>query len=704
MTAGRREALLGRYRARSLERVARLAAALAGLPESEGDEERRREIARDLHTLKGDSTVVGLETLAHLAHAAEERFLGAPGAQDEAARLGAVLEVLGQIEEALRQELDEAGCAAALASALDSLRPAVGPASAGVAPGAGLLSAPPILQVRADAPGAEAGYSTVTAGYSTVAAGSSTVSTGVRGAKSGQSAWLQVQGSRVDAVCEAAADLSRRYRSLQAQLTPQLSRGALESLDRCRAALESMLSSAWSLRMVEIEPALEELVTYARELAASLGKRVNITVQAGSAEIERGVLDELRDPLLHLLRNALDHGLEPEAERGAKGPVGSVRLEVRSRGPLLELCVSDDGRGIDLNRVREAAVRRGLYSPEAAARLPEADLQELLFAHGFSTRSKASELSGRGVGLDVVRDRLATLGGSVGLESAVGRGTRFTLVVPASLTREKALLFESAGVVWGLPAEAVEEVSRLSGPMLEPVPRGQALRHRGAQVPYRSFCSLLTGEDEAGRWAVVLRFGRRRLALGVRTLLGEAELLRRPADPLVSSLAPVAGSGVGEDGRLVLLLGLDALLSRFAVAPSAVVADRQKAPGPSRRRRVLVVDDSATVRDLLCELLCEAGVEVEVACDGRAALAALERSAPDLVLTDLEMPVMDGFELLREVRARLQALPVVLLTTRGSLEDRRRATALGASAYVVKSEFDEARLLEVLQVHLGALR
>jgi CheY-like chemotaxis protein len=218
-------------------------------------------------------------------------------------------------------------------------------------------------------------------------------------------------------------------------------------------------------------------------------------------------------------------------------------------------------------------------------------------------------------------------------------------------------------------------------------------------VPLLSLAGAVGGSDADEPWALMTEWGPRRFGLLVGQIIGESELLRRPADRAVAHLGPVAASATDADGRLVLVLSLEALhgaLSRRAPSPAA-------GPRPSRRRRVLVVDDSATVRDLVCELLAESGLEVLRAEHGREALSLLEGEAPDLVLSDVEMPVMDGFELLREVRTRLPHLPVIMLTTRGSAEDRRRAASLGANAYLVKSEFEEATLLETIGRYLGGL-
>lgn len=519
---------------------------------------------------------------------------------------------------------------------------------------------------------------------------------------------MQVKLSRVDEICERVSDFSVEFRALMFQLEqashagagPERFRALVEGVDRCRAKLDDTVSSAWSLRMVPVEPALEELVGHARELAQSQGKRVRVTVRSEGAEVERGVLDSLQEPLMHLVRNAVDHGLERPEDRGAKGEEGNLTLRATPQGPSLVLEVSDDGRGVDVNAVRAAAVAKGLFDGKAAAALDERSALELLFRHGFTTRTEVSQVSGRGVGLDVVRERLDALGGSAQVATTVGRGTTFKLTVPSTLTRERALVVECGGVLYGLPSSQVLEVVRLSDQRQEVVAGGVAMAFHDRMLPLRSMAQVLGAHDDAvATWAAVLEVGSRRFALEVPKLLGEQELLRRPVDALLAGFEHLSASATLDDGRLVLLLSAAGLLRRDRPGGSV----RPAAAGAAKHRpRVLVVDDSLTIVDLVRELLVEAGFEVQTAHDGQAALGVLSNWMPELVLADVDMPVMDGFELLRQVRQRWQHLPVVMLTTRGSADDRRLAASLGASAYLVKSQFEEATLLETVRRYLKA--
>jgi chemotaxis protein histidine kinase CheA/CheY-like chemotaxis protein len=678
--SSKREALVGRFRARALDRLRQTNLSLVELEEGRGDAALLKEVARELHTLKGDARVMGFEAVSELAHAAEDRLLGdAAGALPTPAACAQVRAALDLVARVLRDELvgDEATQVMAHLQAQlarSSPEPAV---------------AARVVERPAEAPP------------------SPVQEPSRRPAPSGER-WMHVKASRVDELCERVSDFSVDFRTLMFQLEkagrqgagPEALRSLMEEADRCRAKLEDTVASAWSLRMVPVEPALEELVGHARELAQSQGKRVRVTVRSEGAEVERGVLDSLQEPLMHLVRNAVDHGLERPDERGAKGEEGLLTLRATPQGPSLVLEVSDDGRGVDVNAVRAAAVTKGLYDAKAAAALDERSALELLFRHGFSTRSQVSQVSGRGVGLDIVRERLDALGGSAHVTTALGRGATFKLTVPSTLTRERALVVECGGVLYGLPSAQVLEVVRLSDQRQDVVAGGVAMGFHDEALPLRSLVQALGArDDEAPTWAAVLEVGGRRVALALPKLLGEQDLLRRPLDALLGGFEHLSASATLDDGRLVLLLSVAGLLRRDRPGASSRPAAGAAA---STRPRVLVVDDSLTIVDLVRELLVEAGFEVKTAHDGQAALEVLHAWLPELVLADVDMPVMDGFELLRQVRMRWQHLPVVMLTTRGSADDRRLAASLGASAYLVKSQFEEATLLETVRRYLKA--
>jgi CheY-like chemotaxis protein len=370
------------------------------------------------------------------------------------------------------------------------------------------------------------------------------------------------------------------------------------------------------------------------------------------------------------------------------------------------LSVADDGRGIDLEAVRRTAVRRGVLTAEQAADAVEGELLDLLFSHGFSTRERAGELSGRGVGLDAMRGAVEALGGFVTLSTELGKGTRFSLTVPTSISKEAAVITEVAGSSWAVPSRYVLEVVRIADQSLSPAARGEGLvfPFRGEDVPLVSLAELLApggaSMRRVDRVAAVVDAGVGRVALGLPMLVGERELVRRAVDPVVAAVGYLAGSATLDDGRLVLILLLPGLLRMAsAIAERGSPASSSAAPRVpvAARTRVLVVDDSPIVCELVAELLEAAGLAPRTALGGRAALELLGTQSFEVVLTDLDMPGMDGLELLERIRAGWPALPVVVLSARERPSELARATDLGAAAFLAKSEFHTATLVQTLR-------
>lgn len=681
--SSKREALLGRFRARSLVRVRRLVLVTQAFESGDGSPDIFEEAGRELHTLKGDARVVGLEVLSELLHSAEELFQalrpGSTPGPEVFPLLGAAFDV---VERVLKEEL--------VGPEAEGQMRAV-QASLGVAPAA----APRDSQPAEPAPREEAPDSERSAGDS---------------APRASERWIQVRAERVEQLFEQVTELSVDFHALTAHLTSwesasasaqthaaSMRRGLLEGADRCLARLNDLTSAAWSLRLVPVGPTFDELAHDARAQAKAQGKALRVVVRGEGAELERSIIDALREPLMHLVRNAVDHGVEPSDERGEKELEATLTLNATSLGAHLQIEVSDDGRGIDVPAVREKAVSAGLVSREAAGVMGERELIDFIFVHGFSTRSTVSETSGRGVGLDVVRDQVESLGGTVSVFTERGQGTLFQVKVPATLSKERTLVTRCGGILYGFPAVQVQEVVRLGEAQVRDVAGGQVLSLRGETIPLRSMGRAVGHPSESEPLALLLDAGGRRWAFSIPALVGEREVLRRPVDALLGPLGHVSASAVLDDGALVLLVSVAGLLK----ANLAVTPRHQPSATHSQARRVLVVDDSPTVRDLVCEILSEGGLAVQSAEGGAAALAALSTGLPDAVLSDLDMPGMDGFELLRKIRGQWPHLPVILLTTRGSAEDRRQAVSLGADAYLVKSEFRDATLLDTVKRFIG---
>jgi two-component system, chemotaxis family, sensor kinase CheA len=654
-----REALLARFRAGLTQRV-RVTQRLVEDFQTTRDPDTLRQGLGELHTLKGESRMLGLAELAELAHGLETE-LGT--AQRFSLALGAF--------DAMVQYLDAAEGGAGLRAALRRLQPGADPS-----PSNGGVSGPAGVAAEPYAAAAEAGERRSTKRL------------------------VQVDASLIDTLCEHMGELSTAFRQLETSAEEVLERqlrrpGGAElndDFERCRSLLGDASATAWTLRLVPIEPMLAELTRHARQAAEHQGKLLEAQAVAGGVQLERDVADQLWDALLHLVQNSIDHGIEPPEARGSKSPVARLRISAASVGPSIMLRLEDDGRGIDPNEVRRVAVERGVLSRQAASELSDRAATELLFEHGFSTRQEAGRTSGRGVGLDVVRRRIESLGGSVSIESTPGLSTGFTLSVPFAITKEKLLVVELCGVPYGLPARVVRAV--LSAEAMPKPEQDSVVRHEGEALPFRSLCEALgLPQDPNEAFMLLLELSGRRFAAGVGRIIGERELIRRPAQPLLQNTG-IGASSVLEDGRIVLLPELEFVGRALRAHPGQRLATPRRQQG---RQRVLVADDSPVVRELVRAILASAGLHVDEAADGVAALESIQLTAPDLLISDVEMPRMNGFDLLAEVRRRSQRLPVVMLSTRGSVEDRKRATRLGADAYLVKTEFHSESLLEVVR-------
>lgn len=649
----RREALLTRFRTGSLARIADVLGKLdTPAPLSA---ELLSELRAPLHTLKGEARMLGLASLAALVHEVEGRLAEDSQQQATLDRFRAVIELIHQrlgeplVEDRGAEQALEHG-RAILAGEVEVVAPApASPVAATASPTASPSPSPidptnpPVSRRR-------------------------------------EPAFATIRAELIDELCE-------RIEALRVGLGRAGKSSGGE--DAVRQELAELAELAWSLRLVSVEPALENLSEHAKGLAEQMGKPLRVRIDAGGAALERSLLERLQEPLMHLVHNAIDHGIESPGERGSKPSVARLEIIARSVGPEVEVAVLDDGRGIELERVRQRALERGMFDAAAAATAGTEELYSVLFESGFSTSAAVSEISGRGVGLDVVRRVVESLGGEVTLSSEPGRGAKFSLRVPATISRETVIVIELGGTLWGLPSRRVGRVvaiNRELGPTA-------TIQVAGQHLPLLSLPRLLgLAAEIESRVAICCWHAGRRYALASPAVLGEFELFRRPMGPILSTIGVATASAVMDDGRLVLLLEPAALLGQRLRRDSRDL--RPVAVKP--RARVLVVDDSPIIRDLLVELLTAAKLEVYTAADGAAALEMLDRHRVDLVLSDVEMPGIDGFELLTRIRQRDPELPVVMVTTRGSIADRERAASLGADAYLVKSEFRDRDMLDAI--------
>ena len=469
--------------------------------------------------------------------------------------------------------------------------------------------------------------------------------------------------------------------------------------------LKDLEQEVMAARLLPIATTYAGLPRTVRDLAQTTGKQVRLELRGETVELDRKVLELLNDPLLHLVRNAMDHGIEPPAERVAAGKPaqGLLELSAEAVGGEVRVAVSDDGRGMDPRRLRERAVRLGLLSAEAAALMPDADAFELIFLPGFSTAAMVTEISGRGVGMDVVRANLLELGGQVRVESQLGYGTRILLTLPLTLVTTRILLVRVGSATFALPASGCRGITWVRRAELRSLEGQPTIVRDDATLAVVALSELLGvaaprafAKSERAP-AVLAGSPQRPVALLVDALLDEREAVVKPLGALLARQRRYGGAVQLGDGSLVLLLNPILLVQGARPTPVAVPAQS------ARRRRLLVVDDSFTTRELIRSILQSAGYEVTAAVDGADALEKLRAQPFDLVVSDVEMPRLDGFQLTASICAGQahQVVPVVLITSLASEEQRRRGLEVGARAYIVKSQFNQESLLDVVRQLLG---
>jgi len=456
-------------------------------------------------------------------------------------------------------------------------------------------------------------------------------------------------------------------------------------------------------RMVPFREACQGLQRTVRDFEKAEGKRAHLALEGTEVEMDRGILEALKDPLLHLVRNAVGHGVEPPEERKAAGKPDRGRISVSAalRGSQVEVVVEDDGRGFDMDAIRAAARQKELPEPE-----DDKELARLAFLPGISTARMITDLAGRGVGLDVVKTRVEELHGTIDVVSGSGRGARFTLVVPLTLTMARVLLVTAGGQVFALTDTNVRYVLRVGPEHLRTVEGREVLSLDEGPVPVASLARTLgLAEREPATTRrrmplVVVETGGQRTAFTVEEFLDEQEVMVKSLGSRLKRVRNVAGATILPTGRIALILNAADLIRTAQDRPSAQTLSGALTETPAEEKKhLLLVEDSLTTRSLEKMILEGAGFRVSTAVDGERAWRMLQESGADLVVSDVEMPAMDGFGLTRNIRGseRFRDLPVILVTGRDRKEDKARGLEVGADAYLVKSAFDQTGLLETIR-------
>jgi two-component system chemotaxis sensor kinase CheA len=621
-------------------------------------------IFREVHTLKGSAAVVGFGEVSGCAHRLEQRL--------EALRSGAS-PVSSELVDALLQALDELSALTAAAVAGEGAEVGLKPLTIPTVS----LPAPAAPAVRPPAVSHDAGVVMVP---------------------------LERLDELIRLVGESAAAHLRVGRLLWERLG--LEPAGIPEFSELSRTLNDLQERTMRTRMVPVATMTDQLHRAVRDLARTLGKEVAWEVRGGDTELDRAVLRQLSDSLLHLVRNAVDHGVEIPEERvtAGKPPQGHILLHAMQLGSEVVIAVTDDGRGIDVSRVRSQAERQGIET----AGLGDEEALQLVFRSGLSTAHFVSDVSGRGVGLDVVEASVGAARGRIEVRSVSGKGTEFRLIVPISLAVLPCLVVAAGDQHFALPMHSVILARADHGGDSAHAEERSAVWIDGMPVVVSSLVGTLGMPSTAPAGPVViLESGARRYGFQVDALVGQRDVVVKDLGQLLPRLGVVQGAGVDPDGAVLVVLDASGLIERAwqsGPAPADSPPTSAVREPPPAGGVILVVDDALTVRELQRSILERAGYRVRLASDGTEALAALIGDPADLVLTDVEMPKLDGFGLTEAIRSHpaLANTAVLILSSRASDEDRVRGMEAGADGYIIKSAFDERGLLMAVEQLLGS--
>ncbi len=514
---------------------------------------------------------------------------------------------------------------------------------------------------------------------------------------------------------EALADTRRLLSEAQALLaekTAELDEFGWQAGQRAQVLYDTALAC----RMRPFADVLAGQVRMVRDLGRSLGKQVRLEIEGEKTQVDRDVLEKLEAPLTHLLRNAVDHGIEMPDQRllAGKPAEGLIRLRASHQAGLLVLELSDDGNGVDLERLRGTIVERKLSTLDTARDLSEEELLTFLFLPGFSLRDKVTEVSGRGVGLDAVQHMVRQLRGAVVLEQTAGQGSRFHLEVPLTLSVVRSLVVEVGEEAYAFPLAHIERMCDLAPDDIVQLEGRQHFWHEGRHVGLVAASQLLQrpagqNNDETLK-VVVIRERDAVYGIAVERFIGERTLVVLPLDDRLGKVQDISAGALLDDGSVVLIVDVEDMLRSvdklLNTGRLERIARRSQQATEAPRKRVLVVDDSLTVRELQRKLLLNRGYEVAVAVDGMDGWNALRSEDFDLLITDIDMPRMDGIELVTLLRRdnRLQSLPVMVVSYKDREEDRRRGLDAGADYYLAKASFHDDALLDAVVELIGGAR
>ncbi len=677
---------------------------VVALEKGGGSPERLRELLRSAHTLKGSARLLNLDDLNRLSHRMEDLFKDLEGGQRQVTP--ELVDLLLLAIEGVSELVQAARSGEAAATDIDAL---VAGFDTGILPAA---KTPETGQKKGSGKAAAETVRTSVSRLDTLVNLIGEVQI-ARGMLDGHVTGMDRLRQRLDLFMgrlQTAEDYRqlKEIRDLMGHLSTALERDIF-TIEQLSGALQG---EAMGLRMQPLATITDDFETLLRGMAREQGKEVSFTVTGKDVELDRQMLEEVKPMLVHLLRNAVDHGLEPPAVRhqAGKKEAGRIELQARYEGDAVQLTLSDDGRGIDPAQVRQTAVARRMIDAERAASLSDEEAVYLVLEPGFTTLKVATDFSGRGVGMDVVKTGLDRIKGNLVIHSTPGRGTRMVLKIPLTLAVTKGLIVQCEQETFVVPLHYVAEMLSLGEQDILYEGGLEVVRVGGATLPLVSLREILgvpqrhsirVGER---MMALVLSFREQSIACLVSRSVGVQELVVKGMGKQLKRVRFFSGASILGDGHPALILSVPDLFSAAAGGPSSHLRrELEAARQELMKGRILVVDDSVTTRTMEKNILETRGYQVETAISGEDALEKLSGDPFDLVVSDVEMPGINGFELTSRIRQmeHTKEVPVIIVTSFSSDEDKRRGLEVGAQAYIVKGNFDQGTLLDAVETFVG---
>ena len=743
---------LARFVEEAREHVNSLNDGLVGLEKNPGDRETINNIFRSAHTIKGSAKMMKLTPIAEVSHKLED-VLGAlrDGRISYSGNLwdllfkalDSVSGMIANVADGVEISADNAALCEELGKAAEGaeVQPLNATPAGAVEGAVGEASAVPAEAVESGG-AKEPGKAGEAAGASSSRAPQVAAEKQAGEARAKAAETVRVRAEKLDEIIKLLGELVSRQNLTRKKVSnlkglelamkrrPAADRGGQDLLQSDMAMMlnlgkltadlkeecvsqellvAELQEKALKLRMVPLSIIFDPLGRMARDFARSFGKEVEFVVEGGEIELDRKMTEKLGDPLVHMLRNAMDHGMETPGERAAAGKPekGLIRISASCEAGNVLLEISDDGRGISPGKIREKALRRKLYSEEELGRMSGPELTDLIFLPGFSTSEIITDMSGRGVGMDVVRNNIVEdLKGGLSIASKEGLGTTFHVRLPLTLAIARALIVRVSGLHFGITSHYVVEILKMAESEMIAVVDKKAMRVREEFIPVVKLSALLglpgvngNGNDES--LVITLMMGSEKLGVAVDGLSNEENVVIKSLPSHMKNVQMVSGVTVSGDNEIISILHVPAL---YAKSREMMDARRPRAAREEKREiSILVVDDSINTREIEKSILEAYGYRVELAGDGFEALEMLRKRQYDLVVTDIEMPRLDGFSLTARLRedAAYKETPIIIVTSLEKEEDKKRGIKVGANAYIVKGSFDQTNLIETVRNLVG---